>query len=50
MDLSFTPEEHAFRDEVRRFLADNLAPQLAEKVAMADHLDKADMEQWHAAS
>jgi alkylation response protein AidB-like acyl-CoA dehydrogenase len=49
MDMSFTPEELAFRDEVRRFLADNLSPRVAERVAMAEHLDKAELEQWHAA-
>ena len=49
MDMSFTPEELAFRDEVRAFLADNLAPELARKVANHEHLSKAESEGWHAA-
>ena len=48
MDMSFTPEELAFRDEVRAFLADNLAPELARKVANNEHLSKAEAEGWHA--
>jgi len=48
MDLSFTPEEEAFRDEVRAFLADKLPSRLANKVATGKHLGKADMEEWHA--
>ena len=49
MDMNFTPEELAFRDEVRAFLADNLAPELARKVANHEHLSKAESEGWHAA-
>ena len=48
MDLDFTPEEEAFRDEVRTFLADNLPAPLSEKVRTGKHLSKADHEQWHA--
>ena len=48
MDLNFTPEEEAFRTEVRAFLADKLPPRLAEKVRSGRHLSKADHEQWHA--
>ena len=48
MDLSFTTEEQAFRDEVRAFLADKLPERLSSKVASGKHLSKADMEQWHA--
>jgi alkylation response protein AidB-like acyl-CoA dehydrogenase len=48
MDLSFTPEEQAFRDEVRAFLADKLPRPISSKVASGKHLGKADMEQWHA--
>ena len=48
MDLTFTPEEEAFRAEVRAFLAAELPPELARKVRGHRHLSKADMEGWHA--
>ncbi|MGZ0785059.1 pimeloyl-CoA dehydrogenase large subunit [Pseudomonas sp. TKO26] len=48
MDLSFTPQEEAFRDQVRSFLAERLPPALSDKVAAGERLSKADMEQWHA--
>ncbi|KQP20609.1 acyl-CoA dehydrogenase family protein [Pseudorhodoferax sp. Leaf267] len=48
MDMNFTPEEIAFRDEVRAFLKDNLTPELSDKVGDGEHLSKADMEAWHA--
>ena len=48
MDLKFTPAEEAFRDEVRRFLADKLPQRMADKVRTGKHLGKADMEEWHA--
>ena len=48
MDLNFTPEEQAFREEVRAFLAAKLPKTLSDKVANGKILTKADMEQWHA--
>jgi alkylation response protein AidB-like acyl-CoA dehydrogenase len=48
VDLTFSPTEEAFRDEVRAFLKDELPPELAEKVARHRSLSKADMECWHA--
>jgi alkylation response protein AidB-like acyl-CoA dehydrogenase len=48
MDLTFTPEEETFRNEVRSFLAEELPARLADKVKTGKHLSKADMEQWHA--
>ncbi|WP_265532333.1 acyl-CoA dehydrogenase family protein [Pseudomonas saponiphila] len=48
MDLSFTQQEEAFRDQVRSFLAERLPPALSDKVAAGERLSKADMEQWHA--
>lgn len=48
MDLNFTPEEEAFRVEVRNFLKDNLSEELATKVRNGEELGKTDMEAWHA--
>ncbi len=48
MDLNFTPEESAFRDEVRSFLKDKLPPRIAAKVKAGQRLTKQDQEQWHA--
>ncbi|WP_417484471.1 acyl-CoA dehydrogenase family protein [Maricaulis salignorans] len=48
MDLNFTPEEDAFRAEVRSFLKDNLSTELATKVRNGEELGKADIESWHA--
>ena len=48
MDLSYSPEETAFRDEVRAFLRDELPPELAEKVRLGRELRKEDYERWHA--
>jgi hypothetical protein len=48
MDLNFTPQEEAFRAEVRAFLAEKLPARLSNKVAEGKHLTKADMEEWHA--
>ncbi|MCV6585809.1 MAG: acyl-CoA dehydrogenase family protein [Marinibacterium sp.] len=49
MDLSYSPQEEAFRDEVRAFLADALSEDLARKGRNGDELTKADMDGWHAA-
>ncbi|TAK99849.1 MAG: pimeloyl-CoA dehydrogenase large subunit [Aquabacterium sp.] len=48
MDLSFTPEELAFREEVRHFLANKVPTRLTDKVRHGQHLSKADHEEWHA--
>jgi alkylation response protein AidB-like acyl-CoA dehydrogenase len=48
MELNFTPEEEAFRREVRQFLAEQLPERLSSKVREGLHLSKADMEEWHA--
>jgi alkylation response protein AidB-like acyl-CoA dehydrogenase len=48
MDLNFTPQEEAFRSEVRDFLAAKLPKRLSDKVGSGKHLTKADMEEWHA--
>jgi hypothetical protein len=48
MDLSFTPEEQAFRAEVQRFLTDKVPARLTAKVRDGKHLGKADLQTWHA--
>ena len=48
MDLSFSPEEDAFRREVRAFLADRLPAALAAKVRERRSLEKSDHDRWHA--
>jgi len=48
MDLTFTPEEQAFRAEVQRFLANEVPARLTGKVRAGQHLTKADVEEWHA--
>lgn len=48
MDLSFTPEEQAFRAKVRTFLDASLPEELAEKGRNVQELTKQDAERWHA--
>ena len=47
MDLNYSPEEAAFREEVRAWLSANLPPDLKEKVASYAHLSKDDLLRWH---
>lgn len=46
MKLDFTPEEMAFRDEVRTFLKDALPDDLRRKMINRDHLTKEDTVRW----
>jgi alkylation response protein AidB-like acyl-CoA dehydrogenase len=48
MDLSFTAEEEAFRDEVREFLQSELPARLREKVRTHRQLTRDDMVLWHS--
>jgi len=48
MDLNFTEQELAFREEVRRFLDEKLPAEIADKVIAGRELTKSDMERWHA--
>jgi hypothetical protein len=48
MDLSFTPQEQSFREEVLAFLATKVPKRLTDKVRHGIHLSKADHEEWHA--
>jgi alkylation response protein AidB-like acyl-CoA dehydrogenase len=47
MDLNYSPEELAFRDEVRAWLRANLPQDLREKVENYAHLTKDDLMRWH---
>ncbi|SFP67079.1 acyl-CoA dehydrogenase family protein [Tranquillimonas alkanivorans] len=48
MDLTYTDEQKAFREEVRAFLNEKLPARLSDKVATGKRLTKADYEEWHA--
>ncbi len=47
MDLSYSTDELAFRDEVRGWLAANLPADLRDKVVGYRGLSKADYQRWH---
>ncbi len=47
MDLSYSQEESAFRDEVRVWLKTNLPQDLRDKVANYDELGREDLLRWH---
>ena len=47
MDLSYSPDEAAFREEVRAWLGSNLPLDLKDKVASYAHLSKDDLLRWH---
>ena len=47
MDLNYSPEELAFREEVRSWLNANLPKDLKDKVANYEHLSKDDLLRWH---
>ena len=46
MDLNFTPEEQAFRLEIRHWVAENLPAELSHKVHNALHLTRDDLQSW----
>jgi alkylation response protein AidB-like acyl-CoA dehydrogenase len=47
MDLNYSPEELAFRDQVRGWLKANLPEDLRRKNAEGGHLGKEDLLRWH---
>ena len=47
MDLSYSPEELAFRNEVRSWLAANLPDDIRDKVVGYQQLGKDDIIRWH---
>ena len=46
MEIEYTPEQCAFRDEVRAFLSDKLDPELQRKVRNEEPLTKAEVQHW----
>ena len=46
MDLNYSPEEMAFRDDVRSWLKDNLPNELRDKVVDYEELTKEDLLRW----
>src|SRR6201995_786518 len=46
MDLRFTPEEHAFREEVRAFIAENLPADIHAKMKLGHGPSKEDTVRW----
>ena len=46
MDLRFTPEENAFRDEVRAFMKEKLPPAIRTKMIDGSRLGKEDLVTW----
>jgi alkylation response protein AidB-like acyl-CoA dehydrogenase len=49
MDLAYTPQENAFREEVRAFTKANLPPDIARKVLDHRRLGKSDYVRWQDA-
>lgn len=47
MDLSFTPEHEAFRQEVRDFIANSMPPAMAKKASNFAHFSMDEVMQWH---
>jgi alkylation response protein AidB-like acyl-CoA dehydrogenase len=47
MDLNFTPEQLAFRDEVRAFFRDKLPPDISERVNAGKPIFAEDYTRWH---
>ena len=46
MNVNYTAEELAFRDEVRAFLSAELPTDIAQKVKLGKHLSKEDHQRW----
>src|SRR5437763_15728375 len=46
MDLSFSREEQAFREEVRAFFKDHVPPSTRQKLVEGRHLSKQEMVDW----
>jgi len=47
MDMSFTPEQHAFREEVRSWIDEAMPPEMKKKAQDNAHFPHADTMAWH---
>ena len=47
MDLSFTPEQLAFRDEVRTWISENMPPEMKKKADDGGHFSQDESMEWH---
>jgi alkylation response protein AidB-like acyl-CoA dehydrogenase len=47
MDLSFSPQHVAFREEVRAFIADAMPLHIREKAAVDSHFEHHEVMEWH---
>jgi alkylation response protein AidB-like acyl-CoA dehydrogenase len=47
MELAYTPDEQVFREEVRRFINDNLPANIKDKVLTGKSLGREDFLRWH---
>lgn len=47
MDLSFSPEHIAFRQEVRAFIESAMPPHLREKASVDGHFEMSEIMEWH---
>ncbi|HZS35250.1 MAG TPA: acyl-CoA dehydrogenase family protein, partial [Polyangia bacterium] len=47
MDMSFTPEHRAFRDEVRAFIREAMPPELRAKAEIDSHFEHDEVMRWH---
>src|SRR6478735_829489 len=46
MDLAFTPDELAFREQIRAWVRDNLPKDISDKVRNSIHLTRDDQQRW----
>ena len=46
MDLAFTPDEQAFREQIRAWVRDNLPKEISDKVRNSIHLTRDDLQRW----
>lgn len=47
MDLSFSPQQQKFRDDVRAWIKSAMPPAIAAKAAVDGHFEEEERQQWH---